>query len=179
MTRIAMLVAVALIGPAEVQQGDVRIRANVRSSVFTWQVTNLGDEPIVRFEIPQHNGYNFLGPEHWEVEGDARTFRAWTVDPIYAIRPGQTCTFSQRVSSRGAVLGLVQARVGFTNGGWLTLAGVWGVAPEPLGTLILVPLALAAIVILHTLLLSRRDRRELRAGLSGAVHPPALDSGPR
>jgi hypothetical protein len=162
MNLLVALVSMAIPGLAEVEGGGVRIQANVRSSEYHWKVTNSGDTPIVRFEIQQHRGYNFIVPQGWEAEHDTRTFRAWASDPTYAIRQNQTCKFSQRVSSSGGVLGSVRATVTLEDGRSVVLSNVWGPAVEPRRTVLLVPALVVLIALAQAALAARGDRRAAR-----------------
>lgn len=146
----------------EVEAEGVRIRVHVRASEYTYEVTNLGRDPIMRFEFTFTNGYNFTPPDGWESDHDDGVFRAWTQRERDAIRSGHTGQFSLRVSSQGAVLGHVPARVETLSGKSVTLRNVWGAAPEPRGHVLLVAGVAGAIFVLHSLLLARSDCRSGR-----------------
>jgi len=162
------VLVMGVLGAFEAEQDGVRIRADVQSSIYTWQVTNVSAPPITHFEIGQHHGYYFVGPKGWQVDADGRTFRAWTGDRLRALYPGGTGTFSLRMSSGGAVLGPVQAEVGFGSTEPVVFDGVWGTAAEPSRVVSLVAFVLLAVTVGHTMLLARRDR-------AGATSPPAID----
>ena len=66
------------------------------------------------------------------------------------------------------MLGLTSATVGFDSGAKVTLTDVWTPVPEPRWTILLVALGIVAIVLVHTVLLSRRDRRRSAAGANDA-----------
>jgi hypothetical protein len=154
----SMILLAGTLGAFEAEQGGIRIRADVQSSIYTWQVTNVSAPPITRFEIGQHHGYFFVGPKGWEVDADDHTFRAWTRDRLRALYPGRTGTFSLRMTSGGAVLGPVRAELGFGSAEPVVFEGVWGTAAEPRRVVSLVALVLLAAMVGHTMLLARRDR---------------------
>ncbi len=146
----------------EVAAESVRIRTFVRASVYTYQVTNHGAEPITRFEVPYGDGYYFQVPEGWQKDDGGNVFRAWTDQVSSAIQPHAAGTFSFRVTSRGAVLGLVPARVVRASGVTVTVPDVWGAVPEPHSHVLLVTATVAAIGGLHAWL---------------ATHAESCDSG--
>jgi hypothetical protein len=151
-------------GAGEVEAQGVRVRSSVSSNVYTWEVTNLGDSLIVRFEIPCHHAYNFKGPEGWEVSEDPSGFRAWTEDAILAIRPRRSGEFSARVTSLGAVLGSADARVELVSGDALRLEGLWSPVPEPRSTIWLIVGVILFLALLHT-------RGEARRAVGAAPSP--------
>ena len=157
-TWLMVMAVGAFLGMFEVEKDGVRVRAHIRSSKYYWEVTNIDAEPITRFEISQHNCYDYQVPDGWESEAAANVFRAWATDPGRAIRRGATERFSLRVSSTGAVLGLVAMRVGPDAGEGIIIPEVWGPVPEPPSTVFLVAIVLVAIVLVHAWLLGRRER---------------------
>jgi len=171
------ILVVGVLGAFEAEKGGVRIRADVQSSIYTWQVTNVSAPPVTRFEIGQHHGYYFVGPEGWQVDADDRIFRAWTSDRLRALYPSRTGTFSLRMSSGGAVLGPVRAELGFASTEPLVFDGVWGTAPEPGRVVFLVALILLVLMLAHVLLLARRDRVDATSPTATDVpDPPSQDS---
>ncbi len=144
---------------SDVQAEDVRLRVWVRASVYTYELTNLGLEPITRFEVPYTNSYYFNVPAGWEYDADDDVFRAWTADPAHAIRCGQAAEFFFRVTSAGAVLGNVAAQVGRGDGSMTALANTWGPVPEPRQHMLLVAAVVAGLMMLHAGLAARADRR--------------------
>lgn len=165
---IGLMVAVVGTFPGgfEVEKDGVRVRVDIQAHDYAIELTNLAAPRITRFEMGQWSGYNFEAPEGWQVESEGRTFRAWTEDRSSAIRRGQIARFALRVSSRGAVLGWVEAKVGFDSGDSAAIPRCWGPVPEPRSTIYLVPVVVLAIVALHSLLLARRDRKGAVAGAS-------------
>jgi len=153
-----LMVVGASLGTFEVEKNGVRVRAHVQSSKYYWEVTNVDAEPITRLEISQHNCYDYQVPDGWESEAAAGVFRAWAADPGRAIQRGATGEFSLRVSSTGAVLGLVAMSVAPDAGEEIIIPEVWGPVPEPAGSVFLVAGVLVAIVLVHTWLLTRRER---------------------
>ncbi len=171
------ILVVGILGAFEVETGGVRIRADVQSSIYTWQVTNVSAPPITRFQIGQHHGYYFVGPKGWQVDADDRTFRAWTGDTLRALYPGRTGTFSLRMSSGGAILGPVRAEVGFGSAEPVVFDGVWSTAAEPGRVVSLVAIVLLAVMVGHTMLLARRDRvRATSPTATDAQDPLSQDS---
>jgi hypothetical protein len=165
---LLILAAATSPGSQVTEQAGVSLRVTIHASIYEWTVTNVSAEPITRFEVGQHAGYDFQAPEGWLCESTAGQFRAWTTDQANAIGPGQAASFSQRVSSEGAVLGRVRARIGFTAGDPVEFADIWGPQPEPHSTVFAVPAIVAIIVVVHLVLLTRRDRRQTAAGPTDA-----------
>ena len=102
---------------ADVEQGGVRISAELRASVYRWTVTNLGSSPIVSFEVDHYKGYNLIAPDGWSQIDDPKLtyFRAWTDDPRRAIRPGESAAVAPRMIDRPPIRrprGTMRAEVG-------------------------------------------------------------------
>ena len=174
---VPAILVMGVLGAFEAEKGGVRIRADVQSSIYTWEVTNVSAPPITRFEIGQHHSYYFVGPKGWQVDADHRTFRAWTGDRLRALYPGRTGTFSLRMSSGGAVLGPVRAELGFGSAEPLVFDGVWGTSAEPGRVVLLVALILLVLMLAHVLLLARRDRmRATSPTATDAQDPPSQDN---
>lgn len=156
---LAMALVAGLVPSAmEVEHDGVRVRVDVHSQVYRWEVTNLSRESIVGFEVGQHHGYNFLAPEGWVAEFDAASFRATTDVGYRALYRDATREFSQRVSSSGAVLGLVNVTLRTVQGETIEIPGVWGPVPESWSTIAVVPVVLALIAIIQTWVGLRRSR---------------------
>ena len=162
MLYAAILVMATVLGPADVEKDGVRIHVDVHASDYTFTVWNVGAEPIMSFEIPQSNAYLFRAPDGWSMESDLVKFRAWTDDRRQAIRRRNPGTFSMRVSTKGAVLGEVDAEVGLKSGETVVLPKVWGVVPEPRSTVLLVSAVVGVLIVFHTLVLTWLERRALR-----------------
>ena len=142
----------------------MRVRAQVGASLYTYELTNLGHDPITQFEVPYHNGYAFSVPDGWKSEADETTFRAWATSERYAIHSGHTSAFSFRVTSKGsAVLGYVDVRAESASGESTTLRNVWGAVARTPGQSLQVAGVVLAIFVVHGLLLARGDRRAARS----------------
>ena len=165
---LVILVAVASPASKVTERAGVSVQVTVRSSIYKWTVRNNSAAPITHFEVGQHAGYSFQVPDGWVSEATAEQFRAWTTDQANAIRPGQAASFSQRVSSKGAVLGRVRARVGFSAGAPVELTNIWGPQPEPRSTMFAVPVVVALIVVVHLVLWTRHGRRQTASGPTDA-----------
>ena len=147
----------------EVETDGVRVRTTIRASVYTYEVTNTGDEPLAKFEVPYRNAYFFNVPEGWEHAADDDLFRAWATGPYREIRPGRTGEFSYRVTSTGAVLGAVDARAVMRSGTTVPLPGVWGTIREPRSHTLIVAAALLVLFGVHCWVQHRRDRETTAA----------------
>ena len=148
----------ALPAPAVFQQQGIHINVETFSSNYTWTVENLSDSAITRFEIPIYNTYNYTVPQGWEMNTDAGRFNAWTTDPKKAVLPGQTAKFALTVTSLGAVLGEVPARIVLADGTELVFRKMWGPVHEPASTIYLIPIVLAVLACVHVLVLTRRAK---------------------
>jgi len=160
--------------PPVVERDGVRIDAAVHAQIYEWTITNVDAPPIMSVEIEQNNSYNPLGPAGWTTEiFEDGAYRAWTTDPRRAIRKGKAETFSVRVGSAGAVLGVVSATIGFesstfANGGAGTagadpppvlIPAMWGTVKPSLAPGLAIAATLALVGILHGAVLERRARR--------------------
>lgn len=132
------------------EQAGVRIQTSVRASIYTYTITNIGCEPITRFQIPYSDGYYFKPPHGWQHDDANHVFNAWTDNPLHAIRLGTSATFSFRVTSRGALLGYVDARVRSNDGSEHTINNVWGAVHEPPAQPLAIAATLIAIILFHT-----------------------------
>lgn len=164
------LVAAAVIAspPAVVEKGGVRIAVTIMSHIYSWEVTNLGTEPITGFEVEYTRCYQHHAPDGWAVEADGRLFTARMTQPEQldrvtgaspAIAPGRSATFSARTSSGGNALGAVTARVTVdADDGPRTIEfdEVWGPVAKPRALIVLVAALLGGLAIAHTVILVRR-----------------------
>jgi len=153
---------------AEFETDHVRIRVTIKSNIYTYEVTNLSESPIVHFEVKRYAAYNFIVPEGWQEESSSDIFRASTSNSQTAILSNETAEFSLRVSSAGAVLGTTPAKVQFQSGKTSTVPGVWAPVAEPRSYGALVAGLITAIVLLHTAFLVYRNRRRPKATTNGA-----------
>lgn len=157
-TWLIILAAGSVWGPAEYEKDGVRLLVKVVSNVYHWEITNLNAAPITQFEVPQHNCYLFKVPDGWEKEIDGNVFRAWTANDRHAIQTRQTKKFSFRVTSEGAVLGKVPAKITLNSGQVVRLDDVWGPVRIPRRAVLVVAGGIVVIVLGHAWLLSRREQ---------------------
>jgi hypothetical protein len=155
-------------GTLVVEAGDVALTVSVRASVYAYEVHNRGSESLVRFEVPYEDGYDFQAPTGWTIAADGGVFRASTDNAGYAIGPGLRGRFAFRITSRGAPLGYVTARLSTQGGREIMAPRVWGAAPWPKSYLALVAGVVLILALGHTLW-SRRP----------AEGPTSADHGPR
>ena len=165
---LAMATMSAALGQFEVEADGVRVRVSINSHDYTVDVKNVGAPPITSFEMEHCNSYNFAGPRQRKVESDGQTFRSWTEDKSRAIGRNETKTFALRAGSKGAVLGMVQVKLGLESGDSVVIPQCWGAIAEPRSTVYLVPLVLAVIFVLHSALTAWRNRKDPAAG---STHP--------
>ena len=158
--EMALLAVLAADPGTAVFEGEgVRLEVAVESHIYEWTLTNLGDSPVTSFEVGQYHMYNHTAPDGWQIDAQDDVFRAWTDDPGAAIRPRQTGTFQARVSSAGAVLGEVDAIIGFSEGGDVRVEHVWSAVPEPIGKVAAIVGTIIAVALLHVWLVRRRLKR--------------------
>ena len=144
------------LGQMESEKDGVRISVNVRASVYTYKITNLSAPPITRFEVQQHMSYNFEPPVGWAYDKKSDRFLARVEDLSASIHRGETGIFSLRVSSKGAVLGLVKAKIGFDYRDDIVITDIWGPVAESRNYLYLIIGILTAILLIHIFLLHYR-----------------------
>lgn len=158
---MTILIILAMFSETDtVEQDGVRIATSVRSSAYSYTVTNLGSNPITEIVIDQNTGFNFKVPNGWEFDGENNVFRAWATDPRFAIHNGQTREFTFRASTKGTVLARVDAAVKLASGESVALPRVWGPLKESRGFILLVAGVVLAMFGLHCALAVRADRRE-------------------
>jgi len=164
------LVAAGQVGhsyQAEFRTDRARVRVAIRSNDYLYEVTNLHDSPIVRFEVPQHVAYFFEAPAGWEKKTTAGVFTSSAGKPALGIRRGETKSFSFRVSSQGAAVGRGPARLEFRSGETAEVPGVLAPVPEPASHIAMVAALGLGILVLHAAVLTWRDRRGEAAGVNG------------
>ena len=157
---VVVMLAAAVPTPPDIEKDGVRLHVELNSSRYVWWVTNLKTEPIVRFEVGQHHAYDFAAPNGWEVESPMPddVFQARATDQRHGIGHRQTGEFSLRASSKGSVLGAVDATIFFASGESVTLHEVWAPVPESRSATYLVLGTLVLVVVVHTLLVTWRGR---------------------
>lgn len=134
---------------SEVTVGGLKVYSQVRANVYTYVVTNHDNDPVVRFEVPYGDGYYFHAPEGWHTDSAGGVFRSWADNDLRKLHPGRPGTFYFRVTSRGAVLGPVQAVAVLQSGHTVTLPNVWGAVPEPQGHVLLLTLVVTGLCAAH------------------------------
>lgn len=141
----------------DLQTADgVSIRAQVRASVYSYEVSNVGAPPIREFEVGYSDGYDFKAPEGWEIHASPGCFRAVAGQEGLPIGPGRTGVFSFRVTSRGGVLGTVSARCTTDERATVVVPRIWGVVSLPHSYLLVVAATLVGLTLLHHALAAER-----------------------
>jgi hypothetical protein len=165
----AILVALVSASSASgvVEQDGVRIAVQVDSNVYTWQVTNQSAADIVSFDVDARHMYNAAAPRGWFTEIGGDHFRAWTDEPRWALRPGQTERFTATVTVGEAWLGPVVVHLGVAGGDRIAVQGVWGAVRLPRGQIALVALTMVALALLHLWLAPRRPAQPERSDPRG------------
>ena len=166
---LSALLAVVSMPSAVFVQDGVEIAVAIESHIYFWTVKNGTARPIRYFQIELHSTYDQHAPDGWQIEMDGPQLRAWADDQQDAIAPGESGIFSARVSSRGAVLGLVAASSGSSaKKPDVHFDQVWGPVPRPRSAVALVAVTVAAIGLLHVWLIVRIRRRRAARAASGA-----------
>lgn len=156
----AALLSIGSVGPV-VEVAGVRVAASIDNHIYTWTLTNLSERPITAFEVQVAGTRQHTAPAGWETEKEEGEdhFRAWTTDVLYAIGPGVSRSFTARVSSEGAPLGIVTAWVETGFGAQrVAFPAIWGPVPKRASMLALVASTLAIVAALHAVLVERRQR---------------------
>ncbi|HPS56427.1 MAG TPA: hypothetical protein PLP05_12580 [Sedimentisphaerales bacterium] len=152
-------------GCAEFKTDQANLTVNITSNIYTYLLFNQASTAIVGIEIPQHAAYNFKAPDFWEMEETKDSLHAWTDNNSAAILPDTAMEFSMRVSSRGAVLGQKPVKIYFRSGNTISIDNVWVPTAEPRSYVMLVAGMIFVILILHTALVVRRNRRKNKDSL--------------
>ncbi len=143
------------------EQDGIRIVASINAQIYQWEVTNVDADPIMFFSVQEHNTYNQNIPPGWEMHVEDGEFTAWTDDPTFAIRRGQTRMFDARSGSAGSMLGPVPAKLGFSaRAEDVVFPVVWGPVPKHRGIVVLVAVTLIGLGVLHVALLRRFEKSE-------------------
>jgi len=153
-------------GCKEFKTDQVSLTVEIASNIYTYRLLNLASTAITGIEIPQHAAYNFQASNSWETKETSNSFRAWTDNSSDAIPPNSAVEFSLRVSSTGAVLGQKPVKIYFKSGQVINIDNVWVSAAEPRSYVLLVAGVILAIVILHTIIIIRRNRRKDKDSLN-------------
>jgi hypothetical protein len=152
-----LLLPLLLCNPGEATTAEVRIESRVEGTSYSWTVHNRSATSITRFEIQQYHGFNHTAPPGWSCQVQAEQFVATAQDPDSAIPPGQSGEFGLMVSSAGAKLSQVDARVDLSSGQMIVLSDAWAPTSErPLS--LLIAGSLAGLFLAHFLVLNYRDR---------------------
>ena len=157
--HITVLLATMAFGEV-FQTEQVSIKVDISSNIYTYDVTNLSTEKIVGFEVGYHAAYNFKVPAGWHEQIASGIFKAWTDDASAGISQNETAQFSDRVSSKGAVLGISPVKVHFQSGKTVIVPDVWASTAEPKSYIALIAAVLLSIVLLHSAIIFRKNRRD-------------------
>jgi len=147
-------------GQATFKSPAAIVSVNISSSIYTYKVTNLDTDRIAGFEIEHHAAYNFKVPNGWEKETSLNSFKAYAAKPLYTIESKKIAEFSLRVSSRGAILGKSPVKITFESGKTITIPAVWAPVREPKSYIVLVAGMILAIIVIHTLITTRKRRQQ-------------------
>ncbi len=134
----------------------VTIESSVLGRAITWKVTNRSGPPIVQVEIPAAQVYHASAPAGWRCEEFAKGIKAEADSASTAIRAGQSAEFAVKGISSGTILTEGWAIVRFKDVPPMKLYGFQTFGPERTGTILLVPLTLAALVGVHLIVFRRR-----------------------
>ncbi len=141
--------------------GRVRLVVSIESNVYEYEVTNLGTDDIVGFEVETGGAFAIIPPAGWEKHISPEGLSARAAGQGLRISPGQTARFSLFGTGKDSVLGLVPVRLGLGSGQSLTIADVWGSVLEPRSYVALVAASLLAVLGIHTVITELRTRRGL------------------
>jgi len=148
---------------------QVEIAVNIHSSIFQYRITNLSQEPINFIEFNHTAAYAFTAPEGWQYkQASSKVFETWTEASSAAIYPGKSKDFSLRVSSKGAVLGLLPIKIKFLSGETIAVPDIWAPSPEPISYVYLVLGMLFVILIAHTAIIVYKNRRRKNIEIKSA-----------
>ncbi len=157
--QITVLLATMAFGEV-FQTEEVSIDVDISSNIYTYEVTNLSTDKIVGFEVGYHAAYNFKVPRGWHEKIGGGIFKAWTDEASAGISQNETAQFSDRVSSQGAVLGSSAVQVHFQSGKTVIVPDVWVSTAEPKSYIALIAVLLLLVVLLHSAMIFRKNRRD-------------------
>jgi|GEM_PF-5326947 len=136
---------------SESPQPDLAVSHHYFGRTLTWTITNRGNHPCVRVEIPSAVAYDHVVPEGWEFDDQFSGLRAWTDEPAFSIFPGQSKEFRITAGGNGTKPGYVEATMGLTDGSRAKVGSVAAFEYESMLSRALPPLtvvAFAALVLL-------------------------------
>ena len=159
-TLMFLFIALCAGHQTEFKSDDAVINVDINSNIYVYTITNLSQYPISEVCIPQHSGYNFETPQNWHYVDEKNRFSASTKDSTAAIQTGQSAIFSFRISSKGAVLGKGSVKLVTHQGKELIIPDVYVSVPEPKLYIFLSGGILGGLVILQTIFVIRKQRRQ-------------------
>jgi hypothetical protein len=138
---------------------SVRITVKVHSGVYTYEVTNLGNSPIVDFKIATPAAFAIIVPDGWKKEITGEFLRASTDEAESPIPPQATGEFKLYAIGKGSVLGTGAVYLRSQSGQTCTIDSVWAPVLEQRYYTWVVVVSLLLIILAHTALIVYRDRR--------------------
>jgi len=175
---LRLLAAISsLIGPEWAAGGPPVVitgGADASGHIYTWQVNNGDDLPIVEVRFPHHRGVLFFPPAGWSSDCTALvhvgakdepgvcTSRAPA--PAEGIAPGRAAAFSMQIAPAGAKRGQGEVAVRFADGNETRIAGVELPQREAAGDKYVSLIALGAVFVIFVTV---RAVRKVRVPLAG------------
>jgi hypothetical protein len=138
---------------------NVSIAVKVHSGVYTYRVTNLTNSPIVEFKVVTPAAFAILVPSGWDKDITREFLQATVGKGGSAIPPQATGSFQLYAIGKGSVLGTAPIQLGLESGQTCTIDEVWAPVLEPRYYTWLVVAGLLVIMVAHTTLIVRKDRR--------------------
>ena len=145
------------------ENDSVSIAVKVHSGVYTYTVTNLSNSPVVDFKVTTPAAFAIIVPDGWNKEITRESLRASTDATGSPILSRAAGSFQIYAIGKGSVLGTAAVHLTFQSGQSCTIDGVWAPVLEQRYYTWLVVASLLLILLAHTALIARRDRRRVRS----------------
>ncbi len=134
------------------------ITTTIEGRIYTWRVKNVGNKPIMRFEIPVYKVYDHHVPEGWIVDASLTRYGAAAESERHAIAPGETKVFTCRAASMTSVATAATAIIGFGDDEQIEMPGLWAPMREKWHTLLIPPLVISLLAIAYALRTRAKSR---------------------
>lgn len=134
----------------------VAVTAEIVGRQITWRVTNHGDVPITRVNIPTFRTYDHVVPDNWDFEESHFSMHTWAKDERVKIRKDDSKEFQLTGGANGCKPGVTTAEITFADGRVVQVKNVITFQEETWVTTALPPILVTALVFI---LVIRRYRK--------------------
>ena len=149
----AALVAIALASTpyldATVEEHDIRVEVEVESQVYSYTVTNLGEDEIRKIRVDHWRCYNHAVAPGWLMDATYARLITEAGTPSARLARGESTDFNLRVSSAGATLQTIPMVIEFAGDREPIELKIWGPGERPKSSVWTVAIGLSCIALFH------------------------------